>query len=258
MDCGLQGRRAGQRPGSRRGRHGRTRRAPRPAQTAPEACADCAGSLSLFYLVRMEAGFLLQERLPRLPQIRQRRKSSIAQISITQFPRARRPPVAMSGFTDVNGQLAGMQGEDADRSTLIHGGRSAQGAGSAVRLRLRPTPEIVDPGALSRPNSPSPMSPRAMTSSRHTCSSTSRCVCHSRRRTGRGRRAECVSSDRAIHVRNEKARSLERAFCNLDGVKISPACSPAGCAGPTAPAAGGRRTSRRRRGMRPASSRQTS
>lgn len=65
-----------------------------------EACAECAGSLSLFYLVRMEAGFLLQADYRDFHKSGGAGKFNRA-IEITQFGgRDGRPSYA--GFTDVN------------------------------------------------------------------------------------------------------------------------------------------------------------
>jgi hypothetical protein len=66
-----------------------------------EACTDCTGSLSLFYLVRMEAGFLLQE------EYRDFHPSGSGgnfnrEIELTRFG-GRDGRAAYAGFTDVNG-----------------------------------------------------------------------------------------------------------------------------------------------------------
>lgn len=70
-----------------------------------EACADCTGSLSLFYLVRMEAGFAVQE------EYRDFHKSGSGgkfnrDITVTQFGGRDGRPVH-AGFTDVNRQACG-------------------------------------------------------------------------------------------------------------------------------------------------------
>jgi hypothetical protein len=76
----------------------------------PEACADCTGSLSLFYLVRMEAGFLLQADYRDFHKSGSGGKFNRA-IAITQFGgRDDRPSYA--GFTDVNRRA------ECDASTL--------------------------------------------------------------------------------------------------------------------------------------------
>jgi hypothetical protein len=70
-----------------------------------EACVDCTGNLSLFYLVRMEAGFILQA------DYRDFHKSGSGgkfnrEIKITQFG-GRDGRQSHAGFTDVNKQACG-------------------------------------------------------------------------------------------------------------------------------------------------------
>lgn len=67
-----------------------------------EACAECMGSLSLFYLARMDSGFLLQA------DYRDFHKSGSggrfnSEIEITRFG-GRDGRASYAGFTDVNGQ----------------------------------------------------------------------------------------------------------------------------------------------------------
>lgn len=68
----------------------------------PDACAECTGSLSLFYLVRMDAGFLLQEHYRDFQKSGSGGKFN-REIEIVQFPGLEGRPSHL-GFTDVNGQ----------------------------------------------------------------------------------------------------------------------------------------------------------
>jgi hypothetical protein len=70
-----------------------------------EACADCKGSLSLFYLVRMETGFLLQADHRDFHKSGSGGKFNRG-IQITQFGGADGRP-SYAGFTDVNRQACG-------------------------------------------------------------------------------------------------------------------------------------------------------